>query len=74
MVIRNLPESVKPALRRRAAANGRSMEAEARAILVDAVAAGDAVGEWLDAMSELPPGEELPVPARRSGRTLIAFE
>jgi plasmid stability protein len=33
LLIRNLPESTKQALRRRAAANGRSMEEEARQIL-----------------------------------------
>ncbi|WP_189349509.1 FitA-like ribbon-helix-helix domain-containing protein [Zhihengliuella salsuginis] len=33
IVIRNLEPSTKEALRRRAAANGRSMEAEARVIL-----------------------------------------
>jgi plasmid stability protein len=35
--IRNLDERVRERLRRRAAANGRSMEAEMRAILIDAV-------------------------------------
>ena len=33
ILIRNLPESTKKALRQRAAANGRSMEEEARQIL-----------------------------------------
>jgi len=33
LLIRNLPESTKRALRKRAAANGRSMEEEARLIL-----------------------------------------
>jgi plasmid stability protein len=33
LLIRNLPEATKKALRRRAAANGRSMEEEARQIL-----------------------------------------
>ncbi|MFI5840031.1 FitA-like ribbon-helix-helix domain-containing protein [Catenuloplanes sp. NPDC051500] len=36
--IRDLDDSVKESLRRRAARHGRSMEAEARAILTDAVA------------------------------------
>jgi plasmid stability protein len=33
LLIRNLPEATKQALRRRAAANGRSMEEEARQII-----------------------------------------
>ena len=37
LIVRNLDEDVKVRLRRRAAANGRSMEDEVRAILRDAV-------------------------------------
>ena len=37
LVVRNLDEAVKARLRRRAAAHGRSMEDEVRAILRDAV-------------------------------------
>ena len=37
LVVRNLDEDVKTKLRRRAAAHGRSMEEEVRAILRDAV-------------------------------------
>ena len=37
LVVRNLDEEVKTKLRRRAAAHGRSMEEEVRAILRDAV-------------------------------------
>ena len=49
LLIRNLPESLKPALRRRAAAHGRSVEAEARVILEEALAADeDFVSWWLD--------------------------
>jgi plasmid stability protein len=45
MSIRNLDERVKERLRVRAARHGRSMEAEARAILADAVSEpGDAGG------------------------------
>lgn len=45
MSIRNLDERVKERLRVRAARHGRSMEAEARAILTDAVSEpGDAGG------------------------------
>lgn len=35
ITVRQLPEGIKQRLRLRAAANGRSMEAEARAILVE---------------------------------------
>lgn len=38
ITVRKLPDDVKQRLRMRAAANGRSMEAEARAILTDALA------------------------------------
>ncbi|MAB52964.1 MULTISPECIES: Arc family DNA-binding protein [unclassified Marinobacter] len=41
LTVRNLPEEVHKALRVKAAINGRSMEAEARAILKSAVLAGD---------------------------------
>lgn len=41
LTVRNLPEEVHKALRVKAAINGRSMEAEARAILKNAVLAGD---------------------------------
>ncbi|MFT4233136.1 MAG: Arc family DNA-binding protein [Leucobacter sp.] len=37
LLIRNLPDEAKEALRERARGNGRSMEAEARSILVDVV-------------------------------------
>lgn len=64
LLIRNLPESLKPALRRRAAAHGRSVEAEARVILEEAIAAEeDFVSWWLDEMASAP-GQPLPVPDR----------
>ena len=75
-MIRNLPESLKPALRRRAAAHGRSVEAEARAILEEAVAADeDFVSWWLDEMASVPPGPPLPVPDRDGeSRESVTFE
>lgn len=39
LLIRKLPDEVKETLRQRAQDNGRSMEAEARAILVDVITA-----------------------------------
>ncbi|MAA65652.1 MAG: hypothetical protein CL581_12840 [Alteromonadaceae bacterium] len=44
LTVRNLPEEVHKALRVKAAINGRSMEAEARAILKNAVLADDPRG------------------------------
>lgn len=41
LTVRNLPDHVHQALRVKAAINGRSMEAEARAILKSAVLSGD---------------------------------
>lgn len=41
LTIRNLPDHVRDRLRIRAAENGRSMEAEARALLAEAAAASD---------------------------------
>jgi plasmid stability protein len=65
--VRNLDERVKERLRVRAARHGRSMEAEIRAILTDAVSRpGEAVGlvdAILDRFGELG-GVELDLPAR----------
>lgn len=76
LLIRNLPASLKPALRRRAAAHGRSVEAEARVILEETIAADeDFVSWWLDEMASAPPGDLLPVPARDGEpREPVTFE
>jgi antitoxin FitA len=76
LLIRNLPESLKPALRRRAAAHGRSVEAEARLILEEAIAADeDFVSWWLDEMASAPPGKPLPLPDRSGqSREPVTFE
>jgi antitoxin FitA len=76
LLIRNLPESLKPALRRRAAAHGRSVEAEARVILEEAVGADeDFISWWLDEMASVPAGEPLPMPDRGSeSRETVSFE
>jgi plasmid stability protein len=69
MSIRNLDERVKERLRVRAARHGRSMEAEARAILTDAVSEPGEVNGFLPAMfdrfRELG-GIDLDPPARAS--------
>ena len=65
--IRNLDRDVKERLRVRAARNGRSMEAEIRAILADAVGEPDAptglFHAMLDRFSEIG-GVELSLPRR----------
>lgn len=69
MTIRNLDEGVRDKLRVRAALHGRSMEAEARAILTAAVASPIERNllEVLGDMREILGGEELPLPLRESG-------
>jgi plasmid stability protein len=66
--IRNLDETVKRQLQVRAAQHGRSMEAEARAILIEAVSAPvDTAGlftELLDRFGALG-GVDLELPERR---------
>ncbi|GAA4485804.1 FitA-like ribbon-helix-helix domain-containing protein [Microbacterium panaciterrae] len=79
LLIRNLPDEVKAALRRRAHDNGRSMEAEARAILVDLVLprAEDPVLLWLedaDDLRERGLGSDLPEPQRSAPRLAVTFE
>ena len=67
--VRSLDERVKERLRVRAARHGRSMEAEIRAILTDAVSGpGEAAGLFdaiLDRFGELG-GVELDIPAREA--------
>lgn len=67
--IRDLDDDVKERLRVRAAGNGRSMEAEVRAILSEAVRDGEhpegLFAAVLDRFGELG-GVELELPARRT--------
>ena len=69
ITVRNLDQEVQRRLKRRAAKNNRSMEAEARAILAAAVLDRDLAATWLDATAALR-GEELPVPERSIPRTI----
>ena len=65
--IRNLDDHVRERLRRRAAAHGRSMEAEIRAILADAVADPDESPGLLVTLADRVGalgGVELDLPAR----------
>ena len=47
LIVRNIPDDVKERLRQQAAAKGRSMEAETRRILSDALEREDRKGESL---------------------------
>ena len=69
ITIRNLDESVKVALRKRAAQNGRSMEEEARRILDaellrDSRRPGEGLGTWLSRRFSEIGGGELLIPPR----------
>lgn len=68
LTVRNLSEATRRALKKRAAANSRSMEAEVRAILESAVEqAPNFVNDWLKATRDLR-GSDLQLPQRTSGR------
>lgn len=66
ITIRKLPESAKQRLRMRAAAHGRSMEAEARTILLDALEQTQRVDlSWIEqliAVGDEVGGVELEIP------------
>jgi len=62
ITVRNVPPEVQRALKKAAAAHGRSMEAEVRAILEREASRGAAVSAWLDAAREAEAGDlELPL-------------
>ena len=67
ITIRKLPDGVKHRLRMRAAVHGRSMEAEARAILLDALANTQRADlSWIEqliALGEEVGGVEIEAPA-----------
>lgn len=69
ITVRNLDIEVQRRLKRRAARNERSMEAEARAILSAAVEEEDLVHAWLKATRDLR-GDELPLPERSLPRPI----
>jgi antitoxin FitA len=69
LVIRDLDPEVKARLRRRAAANGRSMEAEARAALQEAVGSirpSRRLGTFIHEQFTGAGGAALPIPERDS--------
>lgn len=64
VTVRNIPADVHAALKRRAAGNGRSTEAEIRGILADAVAAETVgVGSRIAALAD-GVGDDLVIPTR----------
>lgn len=67
LTVRNLDDDVQRRIRLRAALHGRSMEAEARAILSAAVSEGGLVASWLDAAADLDV-DEFELPARSAPR------
>lgn len=69
ITVRNLDADVQSRLRRRAAANGRSMEAEARAILAAAVTAESFVAEWVT-LATRHRGPDLDLPSRSVPRDI----
>ncbi len=75
--IRDLDDGVKERLRQRAASNGRSMEAEVRAILAEAVRgserSGDLFSTLIDAVQELG-GVELDIPPRAQTMRVVDFD
>ena len=60
ITVRNLDDVVQQRLKLRAAAHGRSMEAEARDILTAAVSGTSMIVDWIDAARELAIDLELP--------------
>ena len=74
LTVRNLDDDVQRRIRLRAAENGRSMEAEARAILSAAVSQNRLVTSWLAATTTLEADEfeadEFELPARTAPRAI----
>lgn len=69
ITVRNLDSEVQLRLKLRAARNGRSMEAEARTILSDAVRSAPLGSAWLEATAPFR-GVAIPLPKRRAPRDL----
>ncbi len=69
ITVRNVPTDVQRALKKTAAAHGRSMEAEVRAILESSVRRGAAASGWLAAARDLA-GDDLGLPERSLPRAV----
>lgn len=77
ITVRNLDEQVKRRLRVRAARHGRSMEAEARAIIVEAVGAEEEEPNLLQRLHERFAelgGVDLDIPPRSSKPRVVDFD
>jgi antitoxin FitA len=77
ITVRSLDDDVKHRLRIRAAQHGRSMEAEVRAILVDALAEDEEPKNWLLLLHERCAaigGVELDIPPRTSRHRVVEFD
>lgn len=75
--IRDLDDGVRDRLRLRAAQNGRSMEAEVREILSEAVEPPKPEGDWFDALMALADefgGIELDIPPREFDDRVVEFD
>jgi len=68
ITVRNLDDAVQQRLKVRAAAHGRSMEAEARDILTAAVSDQSMVVDWIEAARGI--AVELELPARSALREI----
>jgi len=69
ITVRNLDDDVQRRIKQRAALNNRSMEAEARAILTEAVGGQEFGAAWIE-MSLPLRGEPIPLPERTLPRGL----
>jgi len=67
LTVRNVSHETRQALKERAVRNDRSMEAEARAILEEAVRRPNHVAHWLEGARSLR-GDDLETPPRESPR------
>lgn len=74
LTIRNLPDSVRDALRVRAAKNGRSMEAEARAMIADGLADGAPRSVSPEVLERVRKAQALVLEALGSGASSMADE
>ncbi|RZT13184.1 plasmid stability protein [Kribbella sp. VKM Ac-2569] len=77
ITVRNLDDKVKHRLRVRAASHGRSMEAEARAIIVEAVGGDEEEPNILQRLHERFAelgGVELDIPPRSSKPRVVDFD
>jgi antitoxin FitA len=77
ITVRNLDDGVKHRLRVRAAQHGRSMEAEVRAIIVDAVAEDEEPKDFFTRLHErfaAIGGVELDIPPRTGTIRVVEFD